>query len=609
MLNGRHFYEFDDFRVEPEERLIVRSGRRLALSGKPFDVLIALLKRRGQLVRTDQLMVEVWPDTIVEEGNLGVQIAAIRKVLGKKYIETVKKQGYRFNGKVTEREGQFHPGGPRPRQRAAAVWALVLLATLCLVAVWVWRAKKAKIETAYPVSTDSADARSKYELAVRYEFEGDDEEALTALNEATALDKNFADAYLRAAFISNQLGDDDQAAKYLDQARSCDGTRNEHQRLRIEALDAELTDGFTEATKRYRLLVDTYPNDEDDLYNFADLAMQSRKQSDEASAALARCLRLNPTNPPCLFDRMWLDVLNNEFDKAISLHDSLKPNHYPWLDEPFGLALYGKGDIDRARNVLTALSRQSHTHGTALFTAAREWLADIDLFQGRIAEGSDEIKVLLSNDKHFEAAIHYLYLSRVDGLLSNRSGARDMALKAVEESDDNEIRIQAASILACAGNFPETDRLLKSGEEGSDLLPEAKMFIEGCKALDRGDYKNAALQLQASDDIIDDLDTELALAKAYIGARQWDSAKAVLQDVEAMKGRAIAEEDSCPIIWPLAHYYLAVVFDESGDTKKAIKYYSRFLDLWHEGDANLVLIVNSKKRLVKLQASMGAPLP
>ncbi len=135
------------------------------------------------------------------------------------------------------------------------------------------------------------------------------------------------------------------------------------------------------------------------------------------------------------------------------------------------------------------------------------------------------------------------------------------------------------------------------------------MFIEGCKALDRGDYKNAALQLQASDDIIDDLDTELALAKAYIGARQWDSAKAVLQDVEAMKGRAIAEEDSCPIIWPLAHYYLAVVFDESGDTKKAIKYYSRFLDLWHEGDANLVLIVNSKKRLVKLQASMGAPLP
>jgi DNA-binding winged helix-turn-helix (wHTH) protein len=607
VLNGKHFYEFDDFRVEPEERIVVRSGKRVSLSGKPFDVLIALLKHPGRLVRKDQLISEVWPDAFVEEGNLSVQITAIRKALGKDYIEAVPKQGYRFVGKVTEKEGEPPPGGPRPRRRFAAIWGMALL-SISVVALWIWIAGRNKVqtETAYSVSTDSADARSKYALAVRYEFEGDDEEALAALNEATGLDKNFADAYLRAAFISNQLGNDDQAQKYLDQAKGCGGTRNEHQRLRIDALDSELNEGYAEAIKRYRLLVDTFPRDVNDLYNFADLALRSRKEFSEASEALTRCLRIDPANPPCLFDRMWLHVLNNEFDKVISLHSSLKPSHYPWLDEPFGLALYGKGDLVGARDVLRTFSRQTHTHGTAMFTAGREWLADIDFFQGKINEGSSEIEVLQPNDSQFGATSHHLYLSTVNGMLSNRREALNLALKAVSETDDRDTRVEAASILACAGNVSEADRLLRlrNGEEIDDLLPETEMSITGCKALNQGDYKSAIRELQASYDISDDLDTEFFLARGYIGARQWDSAEAILEDLEASKGRIIADQSLPPVIWPLAHYYLAVVFDESGDSEKAILNYSRFVDLWQAADADLTVMVDSRKRLKELQASV-----
>lgn len=65
MLKKKHFYEFDDFRVEPEERIIVRAGKRLPLSGKAYDVLVMLLRHHGRLVRRDQLILEVWPDIIV----------------------------------------------------------------------------------------------------------------------------------------------------------------------------------------------------------------------------------------------------------------------------------------------------------------------------------------------------------------------------------------------------------------------------------------------------------------------------------------------------------------------------------------------------------------
>jgi DNA-binding winged helix-turn-helix (wHTH) protein/tetratricopeptide (TPR) repeat protein len=603
VLDGKHFYEFDDFRVDPDERTITRAGDPVSLSGKAFDVLVMLLKHPRRLVRRDQLISEVWPNTFVEPGNLSVHITAIRKTLQRDYIEAVPKQGYRFVADVTEKEEPLDSIVHRPRRRARLFWGLALSATCGIAAFSMWMVgKKAQTRNVPPAVTASAGVRSKYELAVKYEYEGDDEQALAALDEATETDKNFVDGYLRAAFISNQLGEDDQALKYLDEAKNANATRSDHQWLQIEALDAELTDGYSEAVKKYRLLVDTYPNDPDDLYNFADLAMQSRKESYEATEALTRCLRIAPANPPCLFDRMMLYVLNNEFDRAISLHDSLGTPYYPWLDEPFGLALYGKGDLNKAREVLKTLSRQAHTHGTAMFTAGREWLADIDFFQGKIAEGSSEIQVLQPNDTKFGAASHYLYLSRVNGLLSNLSEARSMALKAVSEDDDGEIRLQAAAILACAGATPETDRLLKSAQKTIDLLPETDLFINGCKALNHGDYENAARQLQAADDIIDDLDTELFLAKAYIAARQWASAKAVLEGLEASKGRAIAEENSCPIIWPLAHYYLAVVFDASGERAQAIKYYSHFLNLWQAGDSNLALVANSKKRIAELQS-------
>jgi len=44
-----------------------------------LDVLIALLERAGELVGKDELIARVWPETVVEEGNPKVQIAAVRR--------------------------------------------------------------------------------------------------------------------------------------------------------------------------------------------------------------------------------------------------------------------------------------------------------------------------------------------------------------------------------------------------------------------------------------------------------------------------------------------------------------------------------------------------
>jgi DNA-binding winged helix-turn-helix (wHTH) protein/TolB-like protein/Flp pilus assembly protein TadD len=98
-------FRFGDFVLVPGERQLLRDGKPLALTGKAFDLLATLVRQAGHLLTKDELLSAVWPDVVVEEVNLSVNISALRKVLGTapcvvEWIETVPRQGYRFNAAV-----------------------------------------------------------------------------------------------------------------------------------------------------------------------------------------------------------------------------------------------------------------------------------------------------------------------------------------------------------------------------------------------------------------------------------------------------------------------------------------------------------------------------
>ena len=100
-------YEFGEFRVNERERVLSRTGKPVPLTPKVFDLLLILIKESGSLLDKDTLLNEIWPDTYVEEANLSVNVAALRKALGEvatrqQYIETVPKHGYRFIASVTK---------------------------------------------------------------------------------------------------------------------------------------------------------------------------------------------------------------------------------------------------------------------------------------------------------------------------------------------------------------------------------------------------------------------------------------------------------------------------------------------------------------------------
>jgi len=115
---GRHVFAganmkvFPPFRLDPINQCLWRRGEagqdeRVSLTPKAFAVLRYLVEHAGCLVRQEELLDAVWPDTFVQPEVLKYQIADIRSKLGDRprnpvFVETLPRRGYRFVGKLQD---------------------------------------------------------------------------------------------------------------------------------------------------------------------------------------------------------------------------------------------------------------------------------------------------------------------------------------------------------------------------------------------------------------------------------------------------------------------------------------------------------------------------
>lgn len=92
---------FGPFTFHPQQRLMCEAGRPLPLGGRALDILAVLVEQAGQFVSKATLIARVWPHSVVEENNLRVHIAALRRALadgreGRRYIINLPQRGYCF---------------------------------------------------------------------------------------------------------------------------------------------------------------------------------------------------------------------------------------------------------------------------------------------------------------------------------------------------------------------------------------------------------------------------------------------------------------------------------------------------------------------------------
>ncbi len=82
-------YHFDRFQLDAGERQLLADGAAVAIPPRAFDLLTVLVERAGKPVSKGELLDRVWPNLVVEENNLQVQVSALRKILGAQAIVTI----------------------------------------------------------------------------------------------------------------------------------------------------------------------------------------------------------------------------------------------------------------------------------------------------------------------------------------------------------------------------------------------------------------------------------------------------------------------------------------------------------------------------------------
>lgn len=131
-MNTSAIVRFGAFEIVPWRRELLCRGAPVALGARAYDLLMALVARRGRLASKDELMAEVWGGTVVDENNLAAQISALRKVLAgdpelAKCLQTVPGRGYRFLADVEVLDDAAGPRASRPQGPNREALSLVVL--------------------------------------------------------------------------------------------------------------------------------------------------------------------------------------------------------------------------------------------------------------------------------------------------------------------------------------------------------------------------------------------------------------------------------------------------------------------------------------------------
>jgi DNA-binding winged helix-turn-helix (wHTH) protein len=97
----RRCFAFGPFLLRPEQQLLLKREVPIRIGGRALDILTALVEKPGELVDKRTLISRVWPNTYVEETNLKVNVAGLRRALEDdpslpRFIATVVGRGYRF---------------------------------------------------------------------------------------------------------------------------------------------------------------------------------------------------------------------------------------------------------------------------------------------------------------------------------------------------------------------------------------------------------------------------------------------------------------------------------------------------------------------------------
>src|SRR5947209_16708546 len=106
-FGSKRFVRFGGFHLDLKKEELYKDGARVKLQGKVYQALVALLQKAGEVVKREDLRMQLWPlhTHVNYDANVNTTVNKLRQVLGDSadqpaFVDTIPRQGYSFIAKI-----------------------------------------------------------------------------------------------------------------------------------------------------------------------------------------------------------------------------------------------------------------------------------------------------------------------------------------------------------------------------------------------------------------------------------------------------------------------------------------------------------------------------
>jgi eukaryotic-like serine/threonine-protein kinase len=439
------------------------------------------------------------------------------------------------------------------------------------------------------------------------------------IKQAVAIDPDFALAHANLGVACYIDGARVEGEEHFTKALSLINRLTLRERLWIRAVVEDWRGNSDQAVQNYRTFLSQYPDDSAGWFRLGWLHMARLGQYEKAIEVFKRALEIDPSNALSYANIAGCYAGLGQDEKARENYErsfELNPNGITgtFINSEYGFTLARLGELKKAKETF-----QKMTAADPVSKRARGYrsMAFLAVYQGKLSDAIANLKRSILINRAEKAAdgefLDHLFLASAYKLKSrNADFASELAIAnrlLSQDAFDPGLISELATVYARAGKTREASRLL------NDMSNQAKNLtaMSYLTRTDQGDQASInlvkgeiALANGRGAEAIDCLELSLQLEPRYsVEPLAFAFRKLGNLQEAAEKYKGITDHFRIGIGVPeqgiLAHYELAKIYKELGDTQKAKEYYAMFFNIWKDADPDIPILKQAKAEYSKLQ--------
>jgi tetratricopeptide (TPR) repeat protein/tRNA A-37 threonylcarbamoyl transferase component Bud32 len=406
----------------------------------------------------------------------------------------------------------------------------------------------------------SLEAIHEYATAVEALGNAKYEDALRSFSKAANMDQKFGMAYVGMAAASRNLGQQQDAEKYVKLALEHVDGMTERERYRTRASYYNILGDQRKCIEEYGTLISKFPADvaahNNLAYCWTQLRNMTRALEEMRAAAAILPKRLIYRWNLSLYASYGSDFMTGEREaRALQSLDS---------SSPLGLSALAFAQMGQGQSMQAAATYQElEKIGKVNASDGRAGQADVAIYEGRFGEAIHTLEQGAADDLTAKypdkAASKFAALAYTRLLLNQKDPAMAAAERALMASKIVKIRFLAGRIFALLGDTARA-QMLAAGL-GSELQIEPQAYaklIEGNIALQKEDARGAIKAFSEANNLLDTWIGRFDLGRAYLAAEAFTEADSEFDRCIKRRGEALAlffDESPTYSYFPPVYYY------------------------------------------------------